>query len=79
MKTEVMTLKVDADLKRAFQAIAERNHRPASQVLRDLMRNYISLNREPNNLTAETLRQSEREENLHSAENFTDLCKQLGI
>lgn len=79
MKTEMMTLKVEADLKQAFQAIAERNHRPASQIIRDLMRNYVSLNREPNDLTVKTMQQSEKGEDLHSAKDFDDLCKQLGI
>lgn len=79
MKAEIMTLKVEPELKQAFQAVAARNHRPAAQVMRELMREYISLNRESNDLTLETMRKSERGEDLHTARDFDDLCKQLGI
>lgn len=79
MKAEIMTLKVEPELKQAFQAVAALNHRPAAQVMRELMRDYVALNKEPNELTIETMRKSERGEDLHSAKDFDDLCKQLGI
>lgn len=79
MKTEIMTLKVESDLKQAFKTIAERNHRPASQVIRELMRTYIATNREPNDLTIESMIKSERGEDIHCTKDFNDLCKQLGI
>lgn len=79
MKADIMTLKLEPELKQAFKAVAERNHRPAAQVMRELMREYISINREPNELTLETMRKSERGEDLHTAKDFNDLCQQLGI
>ncbi|EHD13505.1 addiction module [Commensalibacter intestini A911] len=79
MKTDVMTFKVEAELKENFKTIAARNDRPAAQVIRELMREYISKNREPNELTLETMRKSERGEDLHTAKDINDLYKQLGI
>ena len=79
MKAQVMTLKVEPELKQAFQAVAQRNHRPASQVMRELMRDYISVNKEPNEVTIETMKKSERGEDIHTAKDFDDLCKQLDM
>ncbi|GHT95236.1 hypothetical protein AGMMS49545_17850 [Betaproteobacteria bacterium] len=39
-----MNLRIDEDLREKFTAAAERNHRPAAQVLRDLMRDYVAQN-----------------------------------
>lgn len=79
MKSEVMTFKVEKELKEAFKAVAQRNDRPAAQVIREFMREYISMNRKHNALTLETMLKSERGEDLHTAKNFEDLIKQLGI
>jgi predicted transcriptional regulator len=40
-KESVFTLKLESDLRRAFVAVARANDRPASQVVRELMREYI--------------------------------------
>lgn len=40
-KDAVFTMKLEADLRAAFLAEAEASHRPASQVVRELMRNFI--------------------------------------
>lgn len=40
-KESVFTLKLEPDLRRAFVAVARANDRPASQVVRELMREYI--------------------------------------
>lgn len=40
-KEAVFTLKLESDLRDAFMAAAEASHRPASQVVRELMREYI--------------------------------------
>ena len=37
----VFTMKLESDLRSAFLAAAADAHRPASQVVRDLMRDYI--------------------------------------
>lgn len=45
-KHAVFTMKLEADLRDAFMAEAEASHRPASQVVRELMREYVSEQRE---------------------------------
>ncbi|MDR3054851.1 MAG: antitoxin VbhA family protein [Zoogloeaceae bacterium] len=44
MKTSTMNLRIEEDLREQFTAVAERNHRPAAQIIRDLMRDYIAQN-----------------------------------
>ncbi|HEY4252479.1 MAG TPA: antitoxin of toxin-antitoxin stability system [Roseomonas sp.] len=46
MKEAVFTMKLEAELRDAFMAAAEAAHRPASQVVRELMRDYIERRRE---------------------------------
>ena len=45
-KEAVFTMKLEAELRDAFMAEAEAAHRPASQVMRDLMREFIQRRRE---------------------------------
>lgn len=40
-KQAVFTMKLEAELRDTFMAAAEAEHRPASQVVRELMRQYI--------------------------------------
>ncbi|KQN39630.1 antitoxin of toxin-antitoxin stability system [Sphingomonas sp. Leaf407] len=40
-KAAVFTMKIEPELRSAFAAAAEAAHRPASQVVRELMREYI--------------------------------------
>ena len=40
-KDAVFTMKLEPDLRAAFMAAAEASHRPASQVVRELMRDYV--------------------------------------
>ncbi|MCU5775571.1 antitoxin of toxin-antitoxin stability system [Erwiniaceae bacterium BAC15a-03b] len=40
-KQAVFTMKLETELRDSFMAAAESEHRPASQVLRELMRQYI--------------------------------------
>jgi predicted transcriptional regulator len=42
-KAAVFTMKLEAELRDAFMAAAEASHRPASQVVREMMRSYINL------------------------------------
>ena len=41
-KASVFTMKLEAELRDAFKAEAEASHRPASQVVRELMRGYVA-------------------------------------
>ncbi len=45
-KTAVFTMKLESDLRADFIAEAEAAHRPASQVVRELMRDYVQQQRE---------------------------------
>ena len=40
-KEAVFTMKLEAELRCAFMAATEAAHRPASQVVRELMRDYV--------------------------------------
>jgi len=45
-KEAVFTMKLEADLRAEFMAEAEAAHRPASQVIRELMRDFVQRQRE---------------------------------
>jgi len=45
-KEAVFTMKLEPELRAEFMAAAEATHRPASQVLRELMREFIQRQRE---------------------------------
>ena len=45
-KKAVFTMKLEAELRDEFMAEAEASHRPASQVLRELMREFIERQRQ---------------------------------
>lgn len=41
MKEAVFTMKLEPELRNAFMAAAESAHRPESQLMRELMREYV--------------------------------------
>lgn len=45
-KQAVFTMKLEPELREEFMAEAEAVHRPASQIVRDLMRQYVQTQRE---------------------------------
>jgi predicted transcriptional regulator len=45
-KEAVFTMKLEADLREEFMAEATAAHRPASQILRELMRDYVQRQRD---------------------------------
>ncbi len=45
-KEAVFTMKLEPELRDAFMAEAEASHRPASQVVRELMREFVDRQRE---------------------------------
>ena len=45
-KEAVFTMKLEPELRAEFMAEAEAEHRPASQIMRELMRNFINNQRE---------------------------------
>jgi len=45
MKEAVFTMKLEQELRNAFMAAAEAAHRPASQVMREMMREFVQRQR----------------------------------
>lgn len=74
-----MSIKMETELRDRFMAAAAARHRPAAQVIRDLMRLYIAESEAPNDLTAETIRKSRQGEDVFRAVDATDLFRKLGI
>ena len=80
MSKEVqMSIKMEPELRAQFMAVAADRHRPAAQIIRDLMRLYIADSETPNALTADTLHKSRRGEDTFSASSASDLFRKLGI
>ena len=53
-KQAVFTMKLEPELRAEFMAEAEAAHRPASQVLRELMREFVQRQRESREYDART-------------------------
>ena len=51
-KEAVFTMKLEPELRDAFMAEAQASHRPASQILREFMREFIQSQREARDHTA---------------------------
>jgi predicted DNA-binding protein len=80
MSKEVqMSIKMEPELRDQFMAVAADRHRPAAQIIRDLMRLYIADSETPNALTADTIRKGRKGEDVFQASSPSDLFKQLGI
>ena len=74
-----MSIKMEADLRDRFMAAAAERHRPAAQIIRDLMRLYLADSETPNALTSETIRKRARGEDVFRAGSAAELFAQLGI
>lgn len=74
-----MSIKMEPELRDRFMAAAAGRHRPAAQVVRDLMRLYIADAETPNALTAGTLRKARRGEDVFEAADAAEMFRQLGI
>ncbi len=80
MSKEVqMSIKMESELRERFMAVAADRHRPAAQIIRDLMRLYIAGSETPNALTADTIRKARKGADVFHAAGASDLFKQLGI
>jgi predicted transcriptional regulator len=72
-KEAVFTMKLEPELREAFMAEAEAAHRPASQVIRELMREFIQRQREAREYDAFLRRKvgiarAQKEAGLHHAD-----------
>lgn len=74
-----MSIKMEAELRDQFMAVAATRHRPAAQIVRDMIRLYIAEHENPNPLTAETIRKARRGEDVFQTQDATDLFKQLDM
>ncbi len=74
-----MSIKMESELRDQFMAVAADRHRPAAQIIRDLMRLYISDSETPNTLTAATIRKGRQGEDVFHASSPSDLFRKLGI
>ena len=73
-----MSIKMEPELREQFMAVAATMHRPAAQIVRDLMRSYIAHQEIPNAGTIAALEAVERGEVTTHA-STADLYRKLGI
>jgi predicted DNA-binding protein len=74
-----MSIKMEPELRERFLSVAAERHRPAAQIIRELMRLYIVESETPNELTAQTLRKSRKGEEVIEASDLTDMLEQLDL
>jgi predicted DNA-binding protein len=79
MSKEVqMSIKMEPELREQFMAAAALMHRPAAQIVRELMRSYIARQELPNSETIAAIEAVERGEiNMYASVN--DFYNKLGI
>ena len=74
-----MSIKMEPELRDRFMTVAAERHRPAAQIIRDLMRLYIAESELPNARTAQTLRKSREGGDVIEASSVADLLAQIGL
>uniref|UniRef100_E6QQJ0 Uncharacterized protein n=1 Tax=mine drainage metagenome TaxID=410659 RepID=E6QQJ0_9ZZZZ len=73
VKEVQISIKMESNLRDQFMSVAAYRHRPAVQIVRELMRLYIADSETPHVLTAETRRKSDRGEDVFCASSAMDL------
>lgn len=73
-----MSIKMEAELRDRFVAVAATMHRPAAQIVRDLMRLYIARQETPNAATIAAMEELEQGKGKRLA-SADALFKDLGI
>ncbi|MDO8812186.1 MAG: hypothetical protein Q7J38_09195 [Gallionella sp.] len=73
-----MSIKMEPELRDQFMAVAVATHRPAAQIVRDLMRSYIARQETPNAETIAAIEAVERNEVTTHA-STADLYRKLSI
>ena len=74
-----MSIKMESELRDEFMAAAASMHRPAAQIVRDLMRGFLARQEIPNARTISAMQAADNGEDLHHAKDADDLFRQLGI
>lgn len=79
MRKEVqMSIKMEPELRDQFVAVAASVHRPAAQIVRELMRLYIAQQQRPNQTTMAAMEELEQGKGLRFA-SVDELFKDLEI
>lgn len=79
MSKEVqMSIKMEPELREQFMAVAAVMHRPAAQIVRELMRSYIAQQELPNSETIAAIEAVERGE-VNTYASVNDFYNKLGI
>ena len=79
MSKEVqMSIKMESELREQFMAVAAVMHRPAAQIVRELMRSYIARQELPNSETIAAIEAVERGE-VNSYASVNNFYNKLGI
>jgi predicted transcriptional regulator len=73
-----MSIKMESELREKFMMAASAMHRPAAQIVRELMRAFISRQELPNTETIAAIEAVERGETT-TYESTADLYEKLGI
>ncbi len=79
MTDTIIRAKVDPALKDAFYIVCKSKDLTPSQAIRQFMRGTVTRNAEPNKLTSNTLKKSQKGEDVFKADNIDDLFNQLEI
>lgn len=73
-----MSIKMEPELRDQFMAVAAGMHRPAAQIVRDLMRSYIQHQEMPNAETVAAIEAVERGE-MSTYASAEDFYRKMGI
>lgn len=74
-----MSIKMETELRDEFMAAAAMMHRPAAQIVRDLMRSFLARQEIPNAKALSAMQSADQGEDLYHAKDADDLFLQLGI
>ena len=77
-KEAQMSIKMEPELRDQFMAVAATMHRPAAQIVRDLMRSYIQSQETPNTETIAAIEAVERGE-MNTYASADDFYRKMGI
>ena len=78
-KAVQMSIKMKAELRDEFMATAATLHRPAAQIVRDLMRGFLARQAIPNAETISAMQAVDHGEDLYRTKDADDLFRQLGL
>jgi len=78
VKEVQMSIKLESDLRAQFMEIADKLHRPAAQIIREMMRAFIATHEQPNSETIKAIQDIE-DGNINTYKTAELLYRKLGI